>query len=88
MTYTVRAGDTLSAIARAYNTTVHAIMLINPQIKNKNKIYTGQVIKLPGAAPARPGADPAAIGKQLKTVLSELDKLPSFNKLMEMIGND
>lgn len=43
--YTVKAGDTLSAIAKRYNTTVDALVRLN-SIKNKNVIHVGQVIKL------------------------------------------
>lgn len=45
--YTVKKGDTLSAIAKKYNTTVENIMKANPSIKNPNKIYVGQVIQIP-----------------------------------------
>lgn len=50
VTYTVKAGDTLSAIAVKYNTTVSALMALNPKIKNKNLIYVGQVIVVSGSA--------------------------------------
>ena len=43
--YTVKSGDTLSKIAKAYGTTVDAIMALNSQITNKNLIYVGQVIR-------------------------------------------
>lgn len=44
--YTVKPGDNLTRIANAYGTTVDAIMLLNPQIKNKNLIYAGQKIRV------------------------------------------
>ena len=44
--YVVKPGDNLTRIAIAYNTTVDAIMLLNPQIKNKNLIYSGQTIRV------------------------------------------
>jgi GH24 family phage-related lysozyme (muramidase) len=44
--YTVKSGDTLSAIAVKYHTTVDRIAKLN-QIVNPNKIYAGQVIKVP-----------------------------------------
>jgi LysM repeat protein len=44
-TYVVRRGDTLSAIARRYNTTVAKLAADNG-IKNPNLIYPGQVIKI------------------------------------------
>ena len=46
-TYTVRRGDTLRIIAGRFNTTVDAILKVNPQIKNANLIYAGQIINLP-----------------------------------------
>lgn len=43
--YTVRRGDTLSGIARRYGTTVAAIQKLSG-IKNPNKIYVGQKIRV------------------------------------------
>ena len=44
-TYTVKSGDTLSAIAKKHNTTVAEIVAKN-NIPNKNLIYVGQVLKV------------------------------------------
>ena len=41
ITYTVKAGDTLSGIAKKYNTSVDKLVKDN-NIKDKNKIYVGQ----------------------------------------------
>ena len=49
--YTVQPGDTLFAIARRFNTTVDAILAINPQITNPNLIFPGQVICVPTVPP-------------------------------------
>ena len=46
--YTVRRGETLSAIARRAGTTVRAIVVLNPEITNPDRIREGQVIRLPG----------------------------------------
>ena len=46
-THTVKVGDTLFGIALKYQTTVDAIMAINPQITNRNIIFEGQEIKIP-----------------------------------------
>ena len=43
--YTVKAGDTLSAIAKKYNTTVDKLVKLN-NIKNANKIYVGQKLRV------------------------------------------
>ncbi len=47
LTYTIKRGDTLSVIAKKYNVTLDALLSVNPQITNSNKIYVGQVINLP-----------------------------------------
>ena len=44
--YIVKQGDTLSAIARKYNTTYQVLAEYN-SISNPNLIYPGQVIKIP-----------------------------------------
>ena len=44
--YTIKAGDTLSAIAARYGTTVQNLMALNPHIKNANLIYAGDTIRI------------------------------------------
>ena len=44
--YVVKQGDTLSAIARRYNTTYQVLAEYN-SISNPNLIYPGQIIKIP-----------------------------------------
>jgi len=56
-TYTVKKGDTLSAIAKRYGTTVDALLKANPNIKNPNLIKVGQVIIIPGKPEPDPGFD-------------------------------
>lgn len=51
--YTIKAGDTLYLLAIRYNTTVSAIMRLNPGI-DPNNLQIGQVICIPGTAP-QPG---------------------------------
>jgi LysM repeat protein len=46
-TYYVVRGDTLRIIASKFNTTVDAILRVNPQITNPNVIYVGQAITIP-----------------------------------------
>ena len=50
-TYYALPGDTLRKIAAKFNTTVDAILRVNPQILNPNIIYVGQAIAIP-AGPA------------------------------------
>jgi len=46
--YTIKSGDTLFLLAQRYNTTVEAIMRINPGI-NPNNLQIGQMICIPSA---------------------------------------
>lgn len=48
--YTIRAGDTLFALAQRYNTTVDAIHRANPGI-DPNNLRVGQIICIPGTGP-------------------------------------
>lgn len=48
-TYTVKKGDTLTAIAKTYNTTVNALVSLN-HIKDPNYIVVGQKLKIDGTA--------------------------------------
>jgi len=64
-TYLVRPGDNLSLIARRFGTTTVALARLNG-IVNPSIIYAGQVLRLPGAAPA-----PAGSGKRIVIDLSE-----------------
>lgn len=66
MPLTVRSGDTLISIAKHAGTSLQELLRANPEIKNPNLIYPGQVLRLPGqsalvggnigalAAPPRP----------------------------------
>ena len=42
--YKIVRGDTLSRIARRFNTTVQRLLLANPKIKNRNLIRTGDYL--------------------------------------------
>lgn len=44
--YTIKPGDTLSAIALRNNTTIETLLSLNAQIKNKNKIYAGHTMTI------------------------------------------
>ena len=47
--YTVQHGDTLSKIATKNETTVAALDAANPQIRNINRIYPGDVLNIPNS---------------------------------------
>ena len=47
--YTVKSGDTLSAIAQRHQTTLSSLLRLNPDIDNSDRIFPGQRLKLPAA---------------------------------------
>ena len=48
MSYKVRSGDTMSAIASRYHVSLAALEHANPQVKNPNQIYVGESLNIPG----------------------------------------
>ena len=81
LTYIVKTGDTLSAIASKYQTTVDHLVDLN-QIKNKNLIYPGQILRLATASAkiytVQPGDTLTKIAKKYNTTV---DKLATTNKI-------
>lgn len=79
-TYTVRSGDSLSAIAARLGTTVSALQSAN-NIRNANLIYPGQVLKVGGQATimsvytVRYGDNLSTIASRLGTTVSHLQSV-------------
>ena len=85
-TIRVKRGDTLSKLAIKYKTTIELIIEFN-NIKNKNLIYTGQILKIPYSTQEvkgetnhilytiKRGDTLSQIAKEFKTTVSELVKL-------------
>lgn len=49
MAITINRGDTLSGLAQRYNTTVDALMKANTKITNRDLIYAGDTLNIPGS---------------------------------------
>ena len=63
-TYIVRAGDTLSAIARRFGVNEARIMQSNG-VANANAVFAGQSLQLPGSGQASFGADQPPVTRSL-----------------------
>ena len=57
-TYTIKSGDTLSEIAVRFKTTIKSLMALNKQIKDANRIYAGDILKI--AQTVKKGSSSAA----------------------------
>lgn len=58
MTYTIKAGDTLSKIAAQNGLTLAQLLQANPQISDPNRINVGDVVNLPNGSPAENATQP------------------------------
>lgn len=68
--YTVKRGETLYTIARLCNTTMDAIMAINPSIISPELIYVGQIIQIPTdeqTAPTNPPIGPLLLNTAVQS---------------------
>lgn len=65
--YITNHGDTLSEIARLFNTTLSHLLLLNPDIKNANLIYAGQRLNVPSPLIPTP-VNPPSIDTQVYIV--------------------
>ena len=58
MTYTVKAGDNLSKVAKRNGVSLAQLLKANPQISNPNKIRVGQIINLPNGSTSTDNTQP------------------------------
>lgn len=81
MTYTVKAGDTLSMIAQRNGVTLAQLLEVNPQVSNPNNIKVGEVLNLPNGSnditqplPTTPTTptSPGSLGQALADTLGAL----------------
>lgn len=70
-TYTIQWGDTLGAIAARTSNTIGALMAANPQIRDSDRIFAGQQIRIPGAG----GSDPAPSSETRRYTVQRGDTL-------------
>lgn len=68
--YSVKAGDTLTRIAKNYGVTVSDLMTAN-DLSNADKIYTGQIIKVPLSSASAKGN--ALVSSRISMTVVEAD---------------
>ena len=91
LTYIVKTGDTLSAIASKYQTSVDHLVSLN-KIKNKNLIYPGQIIRLattPRTYTVKSGDTLTKIAKKYNTTVDRIAADNQIkNKNLILIGQE
>ncbi|MET1177287.1 LysM peptidoglycan-binding domain-containing protein [Peribacillus simplex] len=81
--YVVKLGDTLSKIAKKYNLSLSALLKLNTDISNSDRIYIGQSIRVSGKAPASSSAAKNSPSNATYRVKSgdTLDKIARVNNM-------
>ena len=87
--YVVKKGDTLSGIAKEYNTTYQKLASDN-NIENPNLIYPGQIIKIYEAGNLNPTTYVVKKGDTLSSIASKYNTTwqAIYNKNKNVIGNN
>ena len=79
MTYTIKAGDTLSKIAARNGLTLTQLLQANPQITNPDRINVGDVVNLPNGSPAESPTRPLTTSGAVPAISVEnTQPLPSI----------
>jgi murein DD-endopeptidase MepM/ murein hydrolase activator NlpD len=79
MTYTIKAGDTLSKIAARNGLTLAQLLQANPQITNPDRINVGDVVNLPNGSPAETPTRPLTTSGAVPAISVEnTQPLPSI----------
>lgn len=89
-TYTVRRGDTMYSIASRNSLSLQRLVSANPQIKDPARIYPGQTLRIPSAAPEREiivdGYASSVSDKTLSEQLGYLTLLSPFSYMASVDG--
>lgn len=90
MKHTVKSGETLSAIAEKYKTTVSAIRKANSSlIKDVNLIQIGWVLTIPEETKTSPtNTSNEEIGKAFKDVVKDIENLSSYKRFLKVFNGD
>ncbi len=82
--YTIRSGDTIYNLAMKYNTTVEAILRVNPGL-DPNNLRVGQSICIPGQTPPKPRCPVGTFEYTIKAGDSIYNLANKYNTTVEAI---
>lgn len=85
MTYTIKAGDTLSKIAARNGLTLAQLLQANPQITNPDRINVGDVVNLPNGSAAESPTRPLTSNPVPPITIENTQPLPA-NPVMPAAG--
>ncbi|NIM84742.1 MAG: LysM peptidoglycan-binding domain-containing protein [Candidatus Aminicenantes bacterium] len=74
--YTVRRGDTLYGISRRFRVSTEDLIISN-QIRRENRIYIGQVLRIPGRDEISPGRNKTAKTQEIEATTAKPAKAVS-----------
>jgi murein DD-endopeptidase MepM/ murein hydrolase activator NlpD len=77
MTYTVKAGDTLSKIAKRTGLSLAEILQANPQITDPNRIKVGDVLNLPNGSDTTDVTRPLPLNPAIALATENTQPLPA-----------
>ena len=78
--YVIQRGDTLSKIALRNGISLQALLAMNPQIKNPNRIFCGQIITI-GFTGTATGANNAQVKQDMNAVYDTVQKGDSLSRI-------
>ena len=83
--YKIEEGDTLTALARKYNVTIEELLRLNPEIKDRDLIYTNRMMTVPGQISTDVGPNPE-VEKGIASAFmgpmqEETDKQPTLTEI-------
>lgn len=87
-TYKIKKGDTLSAIATAFGTSVEALRMANSElIKDVNMLEVGWVIIIPNTSKPANNSDSYynMLGRMFHRAMKDIKEVPSVKELLALL---
>jgi LysM repeat protein len=85
LVYTVKKGDNLIRIARAFSIPLEELIALNPPLTTASIIKINDQIIVGVEAPVKPGVDPKSIPRKMKALSHHLENIDYLAKVEAMI---